>query len=216
MKKCVPCVRGCMDEMMGELSHVVNSLVAEPDHGAAILAKLLIDIPSCNQQQKLHIFGDDPLSSVVNLVEDQTGASVTVSLSSDSSTNAKWGNGTGRQLSHSRRNVHDSHNGDRLACRRRFEVATQLGQYLCYRIQQQTQFHTTIGLSVSPMLAKLAGGLSKPNAINVLLPWRTADLMYSMPLRKMPNVGHRTMKVLDNVIREELREKPEEELICVG
>ncbi|KAG7355978.1 impB/mucB/samB family protein [Nitzschia inconspicua] len=207
MSRYMPCVRGCMDEMMGDLSHVVNKLVTEPDRGETILAKLLNGI--AQQQQKLHIFGEDLKSSVAYLVEDQTGVSTTVSLSCNSACD-------GRHVSQSRSNVHETHNGDRLACRHRFQVATELGQYICHKIQQRTQFHTTIGLSVSPLLAKLACGLTKPNAINVLFPWRTADLLHRMPLRKMPNVGHRTMKVLDRAIREECREKQENELITVG
>jgi impB/mucB/samB family len=210
MKHFVPCMRGCMDEMMGDMSKLVNKLVAEPDGGRDILAGLLTGNAT---QQKLHIFGEDSRSSVAHIVEDQTGASVTISLSNDRNGGSVGGR---QQLSQSRRNVHDAHHGDRLACHQRFQVATHLGQYICNRIQQRTQFHTTIGLSVSPMLAKLAGGLSKPKAINVLLPWRTADLMYGMPLRKLPNVGHRTMKVLDSAIREEVGEKQTDEAITVG
>jgi nucleotidyltransferase/DNA polymerase involved in DNA repair len=71
---------------------------------------------------------------------------------------------------------------------------------ICQKIFTQTQFHTSAGISVSPLLAKLAGGLNKPKAINLLFPWRSSDLMYGMPLRKMNNVGHRTMRALEGAL----------------
>jgi nucleotidyltransferase/DNA polymerase involved in DNA repair len=198
MKQFVPCTRGTMDEMTGDLSFVVNHLVAKPDVGEFILSNLLKDL--MKRQQKLYIFGENSTSSVVNLVEDQTGASMTVS----------WNDRTtpgDSNMSCPRRNVHSTHNGDRLECRKRFHVASQLGLYISDAIENRTQFHTTIGLSVSSMLAKIAGGLSKPKSVNILLPWRSAALLYSMPLRKMPNVGHRTMKVLHGAIEKDRGEK---------
>jgi nucleotidyltransferase/DNA polymerase involved in DNA repair len=207
MKQFVPCARGTMDEMTGDISEIVNKLVAQPDVGALILSKLL-EAPMM-RQQKLYIFGEDSNSCVAHLVEDQTGASATVSLGNERSKVDE------SHLSYSRRNVHSTHNGDRVECRKRFQVASQLGHYICGSVEYRTQFHTTIGLSVSPMLAKIAGGLSKPKSVNILLPWRTATLMYCMPLRKIPNVGHRTMKVLHGAIRKEWEENISHEPITV-
>ncbi|KAL3923520.1 MAG: hypothetical protein SGILL_001610 [Bacillariaceae sp.] len=193
--KRVACVRGTMDEMMTDLSTVVNKISNEPDGGEAVLSKL---IPSqrIEEQHKLHVFGEDS-QTPVELVEDQTGARTTVSFHSSNSYGTQ-------NLARSRRNIHESHNGNKMECRKRLEIADQLGRYICFHVQKQTQFHTTVGISVSPLLAKIASGLTKPKAINVLLPWRTSELLYCMPLRKMPNVGHRTMKALEGALREEM------------
>jgi nucleotidyltransferase/DNA polymerase involved in DNA repair len=199
--KNVPCQRGAMDEMMGDLTEVVNKLVAEPDKGETTLSKFFQHQEG--QPQKTHIFGDDSQCSVVHLVEDQTNTSTTVSFNSAGISKVN------RNLSHPRRNIHETHKGSKIACRQRLEVACRLGRFICQSIQNRTKFHTTIGLSVSPLLAKLACGLTKPKAINVLLPWRSSDLIYGMPLRKMPNVGHRTMQALEGAILVEGRFKPE-------
>lgn len=191
--KRVPCERGFMDEMMGELSTVVNKIANEQDGGDTVLSRL--ETAQQNETpHKLHIFGEDSRTSI-ELVEDQTGATTTVSSRN---------NHGAQNLSQLRRNIHESHNGNRTECRKRLQIATQLARFICWRIQKQTQFHTTVGISVSPLLAKLASGLTKPKAINVLLPWRSSKLLYAMPLRKMPHVGSGTMRVLEGALRERM------------
>ena len=131
---------------------------------------------------------------MAHLVEDQTGVQTTVSYSNSPNTD--------RKLSHFRRNVHETHNGDKQYCCDRFRVASRLAEYICQYIERKTQFHTTTGICVSPLLAKIAGGMNKPKAINVLYPWRSSDLLYAMPLRKMNNVGYRSFKALQLAIEE--------------
>jgi hypothetical protein len=189
--KQVPCVKGSMDEMMADLSTLVNRMANEADGGFSILTTLASQQQN-QSHQKLYIFGEDTSRSI-ELVEDQTGASTTVSCHN---------NCASRNLSQSRRNVHEAHNGNKIDCQKRLEIATHLARFVCSTIQEQTFFQTTVGISVSPMLAKLASGLKKPKAINVLWPWKSSDLMYGMPLRKMPNIGHSTMRVLEDALRD--------------
>lgn len=65
-------------------------------------------------------------------------------------------------------------------------------------VYDETGFTTTIGVSCSPMLAKLASGLHKPGKVNILKPGSSSRrLVESMPLRKVPGIGSRTIKVLE-------------------
>jgi nucleotidyltransferase/DNA polymerase involved in DNA repair len=189
----LPCRHGCMDEMMVDLSKAVDALVGEFDGGESILERMIL-LGGQNSKQKLFIFGEDSTSAVAHLVEDQTGVQTTVSYSNSLSKD--------RKLSHFRRNVHETHNGDKTACCDRFRVASRLAEYICQYIERKTQFHTTTGIGVSPLLAKIAGGLYKPKSINVLYPWRSSDLLYAMPLRKMNNVGYRSFKALQLAIED--------------
>jgi hypothetical protein len=64
-------------------------------------------------------------------------------------------------------------------------------------VLKETGFATTMGVSYNPLLAKLASGLRKPGTVNLLAPRPSIRrLVGSMPLRKIPGIGSRTMKVL--------------------
>lgn len=80
----------------------------------------------------------------------------------------------------------------------------RLSQWVCQirrQVLQETGFTITMGLSVNPLLAKLASGLRKPATVNILYPWRAETLVRNMPIRKIPGVGHRTMKVLESCLQ---------------
>ena len=85
-------------------------------------------------------------------------------------------------------------------CRKRLLVASKLVRRIQYHIYAKTQFLTTIGISTSPQLCKIATGLQKPRSINILFPWRSVHFMDSMPLRKLHGVGYRTIKALDSAL----------------
>ena len=59
-----------------------------------------------------------------------------------------------------------------------------------------------MGISINPLLAKLASDLHKPHSINILYPWRSSSLLASMPLRKIPDAGHRTIQLLKPVLEQ--------------
>ena len=62
---------------------------------------------------------------------------------------------------------------------------------------EETGFTITMGVSFNPLMAKLASGLRKPGKVNLLQPSSSSRLLVeSMPLRKIPGIGSRTMKVL--------------------
>jgi nucleotidyltransferase/DNA polymerase involved in DNA repair len=114
---------------------------------------------------------------VVYLSEDQTGEETRVEISPGAS-----------------RFVHQTVDVQRH--RRRLTRTCMWAQCIRQSILQATKFSTTVGVSVNPFLAKLAGGLKKPHSVNALYPWSAPYLVSNMPLRKIPGVGHRNMKVL--------------------
>jgi DNA polymerase iota len=72
-------------------------------------------------------------------------------------------------------------------------VAMQIRQ----TIHEETGFTVTMGVSNNPLLAKLASGLQKPGKVNILPPGpNSRAIVESMPLRKIPGLGSRTMKLL--------------------
>jgi len=213
-ERLLPCKRNAMDEMTADLSTMVDKLVTdEMDNGEAAISYLMMMLSQGNnqdgdgddglhnnskrQQMPLYVFGDDSNSSVTRLVEDQTGSSTEVVFG---------GNNCSRSLAPTRRNVHEDHYSshnksveNKLRCRKRLQVAVHIARYCCESIFRQTGFRVSAGISVSPMLAKLSV-VKKPRTVNLLLPWRSPDLMYVMPLRKMHDVGSRTYEALSEVV----------------
>jgi hypothetical protein len=177
----IPVRKGTMDEMIADLTPAVNRIIENEQNGAAF---------AVDKEQCLYVFGETATSSTAVLVEDQTGQQAIVSFDGSRHSNT---------LPVSRRNVHEAFGTeqDRQLCIRRLIIASRLVARVCKRILDETGLHTTGGISVSPLLAKLASDLNKPKSINIFYPWRSSHLMYAMPLRKMQNVGHRTMRALE-------------------
>lgn len=208
----IPAKKGCMDEMMADLSEVVNQMLQRgtiPDDDTATTAPTMDNKnhDDCRRYyQSNFVYGDS--DNPVTLVEDQTGQTTTVtsSLQSSSGTSPSKNNNTNthsNRIPLSRRNVHDNcydstnKREQELLCSQRLHLAGRLVARVCRRIVQETGFYTTGGISVSPLLAKLASDLNKPKSINLLYPWRSSPLLYSMPLRKLHGLGRSTMKALD-------------------
>jgi hypothetical protein len=221
----LPCKKNAMDEMMADMSTAVDKLIViESEKGEAnMLGQLSLlsqrnnnKLSQTTQQHvsKIYIFGDDSASSAVRIVEDQTGASSNIVFGG-----GKHNSGAGRNdrsLAPTRRNVHEDHSTNntntnsninsgcvhdrrKIVCRKRMEVAARLARLICGSIFRRTGFHVSAGISVSPMLAKLSV-IQKPETVNVLLPWRSPDLLYFMPLRKMHEIGSRTYRALSQAV----------------
>jgi nucleotidyltransferase/DNA polymerase involved in DNA repair len=169
-----------MDEMMADLTLAIDQMLGNEGLANKVAGKA---------SGRTHIYGDAGTSSATVLVEDQTGAEAVVSYEKGCRSQG---------LAEFRRNVHESYGTirDRQACGARLRLASQLAAKIRERIREQTGFTTTVGISVSPLLSKMAI-IEKPDATNILYPWRSADLIYSMPLRKLQGVGSRTARALD-------------------
>ena len=173
-----------MDEMMADITWAVEQ---ESHRHPEQHENRLCD-------NSIYIYGETRDTSTAVLVEDQTGAQAVVSGQPTRCQN--------QSIESTRYNVHQHYGTDltRLNCVRRLQIASRLVSRLRKHVFEQTQFYTTIGISVSPMLAKLATGLQKPDSINILYPWRSANFMESMPLRKLHGVGRGTIKALDECL----------------
>jgi DNA polymerase iota len=184
----IPTRKGAMDEMMADLSSVVNQILQDGTETAA---------DSANKDEKNYqttfVFGESACPT--KLVEDQTGQTTVVSFHK----NGTAQDSPSRNLPLHRRNVHEEYGieQDRQTCIRRLSIASMLVARICQSVFNETGFYTTGGISVSPLLAKLASDLNKPKSTNLLYPWRSASLIYSMPLRKMNGVGHGTIRALE-------------------
>ena len=44
--------------------------------------------------------------------------------------------------------------------------------------------------------------VQKPNSVNILFPWRSGSLIPPMPLRKIPDLGNGTIKVLNACLQQ--------------
>lgn len=196
----IPAKKGCMDEMMADISNAVQSMLEAGD-----IPEDANDLTSNSEADKHYqstfVFGDS--DAQIKLVEDQTGQTTTVTSSDRNGgkhfQSTKFPN---RLLRPSRRNVHNHYGNkmDQQLCIQRLHLAGKLASRVCRRIVQETGLFTTGGISVSPLLAKLASDLKKPKSINLLYPWRSSPILYAMPLRKLHSVGSRTMKALDQCV----------------
>jgi len=141
-------------------------------------------------EKPIYIYGDQ--KETATLVEDQTGATAVVQFEKD----PRRSSPPHSIMSNQQEGEEDKTKWQRQQQQRLIRAATILGRRIQQDILNKTGFTTTLGLSSNPLLAKLASDLQKPLSINVLYPWRAPPLIASMPLRKIPDVGHGTLKLL--------------------
>lgn len=202
----IPAKKGTMDEMVADLSVAVSQMIKTNCN--TLFEKTSRDDDSRNDDdddQDYFLYGETADTSTTTLVEDQTGQKAVVSYNNNMHQQQQQQQQSRRNhgLFPNRRNVHESfgNESDRQQCSKRLKVAAlQLASFICCHIQKETGFHTTAGVSVSPLLAKIASDLNKPKSINILYPWRSSQLIYCMPLRKMNLIGYGTVKALKKTI----------------
>jgi DNA polymerase iota len=158
--------KGCMDEMMADISSLqVPSVVVGTDDLIVTAQDVFVYNDSNNEK-----------SSVITLVEDQTGESTTIV---------------------NRNNENNSHFLPGVEFQKKLCNAASVALKVRQSVLNETGFSITIGLSYNPMMAKIGSGLRKPGKVNVLSPSPISQqLIQSMPLRKIPGIGSRTMKAL--------------------
>ncbi|KAL7533345.1 hypothetical protein ACHAWF_004459 [Thalassiosira exigua] len=167
--------KGGMDEMYADISAAVRFLQAESfDNG---------DLSN----EDVFVYGQD--SAAISISEDQSGATAHILKRSPSSSNRLQRQGWGNQAECD-------------ACSKRLVVAARFAGKIRREVRSESGFRACVGVSVSPMLAKLASELRKPNSLNILHPWRAPEIIDKMPLRKIPGLGRRTLKSLETCLRE--------------
>ncbi len=137
------------------------------------------------------IYGDD--SIVAQITEDQSGASSTTFWNRKDTSGEMWGNKEEINI-----------------CASKMKVAARIARRIQEKVKQETGFSTTVGISSSPMLSKLASDLKKPKSCNILYPWRSANMIASMPLRRVPDLGSRTLRSLATILNRYNGEEEEE------
>jgi DNA polymerase iota len=98
---------------------------------------------------------------------------------------------------------------DNMEMTHRLHIAAACAERIRCSVRSITGFTTSMGVSGSPMLAKLASDLKKPNSLSILYPWRSSDLVSSMPLRKIPQLGYATLKALKPCLERYHNRQPE-------
>lgn len=169
-----------MRDMTSEYEHVAVAMKKGGMDEVACDISALVDAIMSNGNDNgqsappnAFIYGNED-SSVV-LTEDQSGAQCTVL--------------------HSARTNEAMSNGHAII-QQRLHVAATCAERLRQAIYTQTRFTTSIGVSTSPMLSKIASSMRKPNGLAVLYPWRATSLIENMPLRSIPQLGSKTLKAL--------------------
>lgn len=134
--------KGCMDEMFADITCAVIKHNNDDKSDAKYLP------------EKSFIYGESGDGNVV-ISEDQSGAEATIASSHHDmdhywkqDMNGYWG----------------SINNKR-SCQKRLCIALMMASQIKERIRSKTQFSASIGVSVSPMLAKLASDLKVSNSV---------------------------------------------------
>lgn len=70
--------------------------------------------------------------------------------------------------------------------------ATLIAQLIRRDVQQETGLTVTAGVSYCKFLAKLASGMRKPDALNVILKEDAAGILRSLPVERIHGIGPRT------------------------
>ncbi|CAB9512816.1 DNA polymerase IV [Seminavis robusta] len=163
-----------MDEMQADVTSLVDTIISRT---TCIMEETEHDN---NQGKPVYIYGDQ--QETATLTEDQTGAEAIVQPYSS-------------QLDDCQSLLDDT--SSRRHCQERLlKAASNIGRVVRQTILKETGFTTSLGFSINPLLAKLASDLHKPQSVNVLYPWRSSQLILSMPLRKIPDAGYKTLKLL--------------------
>ena len=135
--------KGCMDEMCADVTTAVSHY-SEPYN-----MNTEQEFKSSNDKHaKVFYYGETNEFESIQIKEDQSGACTTISNTYDNSihqnnhTDYHWGNV-----------------GDKRICKEKLRVASKIANEIREEIRSKTKFSTTIGVSVSPMLAKLASDI---------------------------------------------------------
>lgn len=93
--------------------------------------------------------------------------------------------------------------------------ATTIARAIRERVRAETGLTVSIGVSATPLVAKIASDQDKPDGLTVVPPQRVLDFLAPLPVRRLHGVGpatERTLAELGITTVAELREQPPEAL----
>lgn len=85
---------------------------------------------------------------------------------------------------------------DLSGCGNRFGSARELGTSLKRGIWDRLRLRCSIGISISKMFGKIACNMRKPDGLTVISCGQAHRMLQSMPVRKLPNVGSKTERLM--------------------
>ena len=88
---------------------------------------------------------------------------------------------------------------DLTGCGNRFGTVRELGQSLKGEIKRRLNLRCSMGISTSKMFAKIACNMRKPDGLTVISEKRAQEMLPLLPVRQLPNVGHRTEEILSEL-----------------
>ena len=85
---------------------------------------------------------------------------------------------------------------DLSGCRQNYNSTNELGQSLKEKIHLRLGLCCSVGISISKMFAKIACNMKKPDGLTILGERQIRDMLPAMPVRQLPNIGHKTERSL--------------------
>ena len=85
---------------------------------------------------------------------------------------------------------------DLTGCRNRFKSLRELGTELKADLKNRLNLRCSVGISVSKMFAKIACNMRKPDGLTIIGEKSALEMLPSLPVRRIPNIGHKTEKIL--------------------
>eukprot|EP00979_Chaetoceros_neogracilis_P012978 scaffold3588_cov244-Chaetoceros_neogracile.AAC.2 len=187
-----PTKKGGMDEFFADITTAVEEKYEEEQRDRGIL-HLRND---AYVQDDVWVYGDDAESSVVQITEDQSGATSTSTWKQEDSV------------------ATFEMDEERKVCIHKLYIAASMAKQIQGKVKADTHFSTTVGTSVSPMLAKIVSDLKKPKSCNILFPWRSNSIIHNMPLRRVPDLGSRTLHSIIPILQKYNREQDPDFWTC--
>lgn len=77
--------------------------------------------------------------------------------------------------------------------------AVAVGRAIKARIQRELRLTASVGVSYNKFMAKIASDLEKPDGFTVIDEQRAAELLPTLPVRKLPGVGTRSEEALQRI-----------------
>jgi len=196
----IPLVKkGGMDEMYADITCLVSRILRCKKKLTESRKHQAWKIPSLPHHA--FIYGSNATSNAVSISEDQSGIEARIENPSCNNYSDMVATDDFLLSSQCRRVRCDNTSlwGDvyeRRDCVERIHIAADVAKRVQNAVRSETGFSTCVGVSVSPMLAKIAAELQKPNSLNVLYPWRAHNIIEKMPLRRIPGIGSNTFRAL--------------------
>jgi DNA polymerase IV (DinB-like DNA polymerase) len=79
-----------------------------------------------------------------------------------------------------------------------FDKAYQLAKRIQQEVYSKVRLTLSIGISINKLIAKIASGIKKPNAITMIKPEEINSFLNPLPVKEIPGVGEKTSTKLLN------------------